>query len=625
MCGIVGFVGAGDRPALARATRALEHRGPDDEGLEWFDPLGSGLGHRRLSILDLSDAGHQPMADGDAWIVYNGEIYNHAELREELVGLGHRFRSRSDTEVLLHAYRAWGERCLDRLNGMFAFAILDARTGALFAARDRLGIKPFYYHHDGEKLVFASEIKALLASGLAPRAPDLVALHTPTRFQLSPYTGFDRILKLPPGSLLRFERGRLEVRRWYTLAPTEEEGAAATAHADVAELLEDAVRLQMLADVPVGALLSGGLDSSLICALMRPRSAGPLHSFTIRFSDADQRFEKADDDSVYARRVAARLGFEHHELEVRPDLVDLLPRMVWHLDEPLSDPAALNTYLIARAARDLGIPVLLSGIGGDEVFGGYRTYLACLAAETYHALVPAIARRALERLAEAVPVASRSQGYRTLRWSKRFLSFASLPPVQRFLASDLSWGAEDYRACFRGGPAYDETFFVRAQQENLEGGALHYLTRMCLADTRAFLPEHNLTYSDKASMAAGVEIRPPLIDHRVVERMFRLPPRFRIRGRTQKVLLKEIALRWLERDVVERPKASFASPIRAWLRGALAPMVDDLLSPDRVRARGLYDPVHVERLVRRDRDGLEDNALTIWMLLTSEVWFQTFF
>jgi asparagine synthase (glutamine-hydrolysing) len=628
MCGIAGIINGGTPALLSRMGDAIAHRGPDDAGLEWFPDSTSGLAHRRLSIIDLSDAGHQPMRSEsvELYLVFNGEIYNYKALRQELEILGVRFRSQSDSEVLLYAYQEWGAACLHRLNGMFAFAIYDSCRRKLFAARDRVGIKPLYYYSNNGRLVFASEIKALFASGLVPKAPDLRALHTPARFQLSPYTGFRDVLKLPPAHWLTFEQGELRVQRYWRLQPTEcFPGSEADAVEALDDLLGEAVRLQMIADVPVGVFLSGGVDSSLVSAMARRESTGDIHSFTVRYAAGDQKVERATPDEHYARRVAADLGFISHEIELDPDVVGMLPKLVWHLDEPVSEPASINTYLIAKAARDQNIRVLLNGMGGDEVFGGYRKHLACLTADAYQQLVPRVIRRGIEATSRIVPVASTKRGFKLPRWGKRFLSFASLPPTERYLMADLSLSAGQYACCFLNGWKYDDTHFVRTQRPVLDQAGLTYLTKMCLNDTEVFLPEHNLTFTDKGTMAAGIESRPPMTDHRVLEFMFSLPPHFRIQGRTQKYLLKRVAERYVPRDVVYRPKAPFASPLRAWVRGPLSPMVADLLSESAVRARGLYDPAYVTALIARDKQGLEDNAYLIWTLLTTELWFRTFF
>jgi asparagine synthase (glutamine-hydrolysing) len=627
MCGIAGIINGGDEHLLARMSEAIDHRGPDDAGLEWFADSSSGLAHRRLSIIDLSPAGHQPMCNetGDLWIVFNGEIYNYLELREELAAKGARFRSHSDTETLLSAYQYWGEECLDKLNGMFAFAIYEPRRRKLFAARDRLGIKPLYYNFQNGCLVFASEIKAILNSTLAPRRPDLYALHTPARFQVSPWTGFQGIMKLPPAHCMVLEDGNVSVRKYWSLHPSELPASEAELIEKLDGLLSDAVRLQMRADVPVGVFLSGGLDSSIVSALMRVNTQREVHSFTIKFSAEDQKFERMTPDEIYARQVAKQFEFTYHELEIRPQIDELLPKMVWHLDEPLSDAAAINTYLISRAARDLGIVVLLNGMGGDEVFGGYRKHLACLTADSYQALVPGAVRRIVRRAANLMPVATSTRGLKQVRWAKRFLSFASVPRGDRYLMSDLSLAPDQFPRVFGSRMSYYDTHFFKSQAERFEPNGLSYLTQMCLNDTLVFLPEHNLTYSDKASMAASVESRPPLTDHRVVEFMFSVPPRERIHRVTQKYLLKKVAGKYLPHNIINRPKAPFASPLRSWVRGPLSTMVADLLSEQSLRARGLYDPTYVAGLIARDKRGLEDNSYLIWTLLTTEIWFRTFF
>jgi asparagine synthase (glutamine-hydrolysing) len=627
MCGIAGLFNWGTPEALSRMSAVMVHRGPDDNGLHWFPEIQCGLAHRRLSIIDLSAAGHQPMSNeaGNLWIVFNGEIFNYKDIRDELVSHGVRFRSQTDTEVLLYAYQIWGEDCLQRLNGMFAFAIFDTAHNKLFAARDRLGIKPFYYHFRPGRFVFASEIKAILASSLVERSPDLYALHTPARFQISPYTGFLDISKLPPGQYLTFERGELTIRPFWKIEPSELPYNENRLTREVDALVSDSVRLQMIADVPVGIFLSGGLDSSLVGALMRRNSPQELHAFTIKFSDNDQKFEKAEPDHIYARQVSKQFNFRYHEFTISPNIVDLLPKLIWHLDEPLSDPAAINTYLISKAAREQGIVVLLNGMGGDEIFGGYRKQLACLTADAYQAIVPGMLRRGLEQLANRIPVANSTSAFRMIRWAKRFLSCASAPRAQRFLMSDLSVDPVTFSRLFAAHAPYQDTHFYRSQADRLQSNLLSYLTLMCLNDTTVFLPEHNLTYTDKASMAASIETRPPLTDHRLVELMFSAPPPARIKGITQKYILKKVAERYLQRNVVYRPKASFASPLRSWIRGPLRPLIDDLLSEDAVRGRGLYDPQCVSELIARDREGREDNSLLIWTFLSNEIWFRSFF
>lgn len=626
MCGIAGTIGVADASIIAAMNDAQSHRGPDDAGIWVLESDSVALGHTRLSILDLSTAGHQPMANAanNIWITFNGEIYNYRSLRCELAERGYVFRSQTDTEVLLAAYEVWGEDFLHRLNGMYAFAIYDGRNHRLFAARDRIGLKPLYYHQHNGILTFASEIKALFACPWVNKRPDFAALATPARFQVSPYTGFEKIYKLPPGHSLTYAHGELTICRYWDVAPSESDRLSDSQAIDTLDaLLNDAVHLQMVADVPIGILLSGGLDSSLVGALMRRNTTRDIFAFTIGFSKRDQRFEQMPDDSVYARRVANDLGFRYMELQIEPKVDELLSKLVFHLDEPLSDPATINTYLISQEARARNIVVLLNGVGGDEVFGGYRKQLACLKAEVYQNIVPHMVQAMIQAAFRRIPVANASRGFRTVRWAKRFATFAYLDEFERYLASDLSLSREQYERLF--GVDYRQSRFYRAQQETFRSAKASYLTKMCVNDTKFFLPEHNLLYSDKAAMAAGVEGRSPLTDHRIVEFMFSLPPRQRIRGNEQKYLLKKVAERYLSRDIVYRPKAPFGSPLRSWVRGALVPMIDELLLSDKARVRELYDMQMVRQTITRDRLGLEDNALVVWTMLTTELWLRTNF
>ncbi|MGA2463608.1 MAG: asparagine synthase (glutamine-hydrolyzing), partial [Thermodesulfobacteriota bacterium] len=617
MCGISAYIHFSGNPIDSRVFRqmveVIGHRGPDDQGIETFPGVPFvALGHRRLSIIDLSPAGHQPMSDreGALWIVFNGEIYNFSEIKKELSGQGHDFRSSSDTEVLLYAYKQWGERCLEKLNGMFAFAVWDDRKKELFAARDRMGIKPLYFWHSGDTLILASEIKSILASGAVPIEPDWAALCSPWHYQVSPDTGFKGIRKLEAGHCLRFSGAGLRIEKYWDIEPVERDLSDADAVEQLKVLIEDAVRLQMIADVPVGAFLSGGLDSSLIVAHMARLTQTPVRTFTIRFEDEDQKFEAGVDDSRYAREVADLFHCDHREITIKPDIVGLLPKIIWHLDEPLADPAAINTYLISQAAREAGVTVLLNGMGGDEVFGGYRKHLACLVAEQYNRVLPAALRCFVLSGASRMGVANAQRGFKYLRWFKHFSMMASRSTEMRFMTADFAAvPPELYSRLFEGAHGngrYEDLPAVAARAACLSRNGLSYLTRMCLDDAKHFLPDHNLTYSDKATMAASVEGRPPLIDHRIVEFMFSLPPHQRIRGWTQKYLLKKAAGGILPKRIINRPKAPFGAPLRSWIRRDLKEMVDDILSDSAIKSHGLYNPHTVRELILSDRDGKED-------------------
>lgn len=626
MCGITGLINCGDEAVLVKMTEILRHRGPDDEGMIWFPEFHSGLGHTRLSIIDLTHAGHQPMCNDDRtlWITYNGELYNFRDIRKELEQKGYKFKSECDTEVVLKSYEEWGEGCLLKFNGMFAFAIFDTKTNKLFAARDRIGVKPFYYFYDKDRFIFASEIKSILASEIVKAEPDYFALHTPTRYQISPYTGFKNIFKLPPAHLLIFKDGNLTIRRYWNINSEEDDISLEEAEKNLDFLINDSVKKQMLSDVPVGLFLSGGLDSSIIASQMRKNTSQKIHAFTIKFSESDNKYEKSVDDSIYAKQIAQKYDFNYYEFEIKPDICKLLEESVWFLDEPLSDPASINTYLISKTARDNGIIVLLNGMGGDEIFGGYRKHLACILADKYQKYTPELCRKLIEKFFTAMPVASSYSGFKKLRWLKRFFSFASLPQYERYLVSDLSLSLEQYHSYFIDNNYYSDTYFYQSQKNSFSQNGLSYLTKMCLNDTKVFLPEHNLTYSDKASMAAGVESRPPLTDHRIAEFMFTLKPEFRIKNRNQKYLLKKVASKYLPANIVKRPKAPFGSPLRAWIKGQLKEMIDDILSEESLKKRKLYNIQYIRQLINDDRKGKSDNAHIIWTLLTDELWFRKF-
>ena len=630
MCGIISFINCGNKNSLIKALSSISHRGPDDEGVEWFDEINWGLGHRRLSIIDLSKTGHQPMCNNNKrfWIAYNGEIYNYKEIKNELKAKGINFKSTSDTEVILQAYLEWGETCLDKFNGMFAFVIFDIISKTVFAARDRIGIKPLYYYQESEKIILASEIKAILTSGIYNKEPDYAAIHTPIHYQVSPFTGFKNIKKLLPGHCLTFKDHKFEIRRYWGINPHEDYNKNdRDAENKLNKLLYDSVKLQMVSDVPVGILLSGGLDSSIIAALMQKHTNEQVNSFTIKFKDKDLKLQGNVDDSYYAKIVADLFKFNHHEIIVEPDIVDLLPKIIWHLDEPIADPSSINTYLISKAARENGIIVLLNGIGGDEVFSGYRAHLACLKADTYQKIIPEFLQTSIRKIVELLPESSDKRNYKKIRWLKRFVEFGSLPPFERMLASkNSSLTSTNFSKYFISPDInYELSIQYQKEQELFQSNNCSYLTKLCLSDSTFYLPDHNLTYSDKASMAASVEGRPPLTDHRIIEFMFSLPPRFKIMNNIQKYLLKKVSEKYLPNNIINRTKAPFSAPMRGWLKHELSGMVSDILSEGSLKKRGIYNPEFVNKLIKDNNNGLKDNSQLIWRLLTNEIWFRTFF
>ncbi len=631
MCGIFGCVGGRQDPGAVRAAvDRLVHRGPDDEGLERVSGADPEvwLGFRRLSILDLSPRGHQPMCDErrELWLVFNGEIYNFRELRRELEAKGHRFRSNGDTEVVLYAYREWGVAAVERFVGMFAFAVWDARDRTLVLARDRLGIKPLYYHRTSSRLAFASEVKALLALPDVERRLDRDAAAKFFNFLWvpEPETLLEGVRQLEPGMTAVYRDGRLEPRSYWDV-PLEPAGAveedAAVGRLDA--LLRTAVRDRLVSDVPLGAFLSGGVDSSLIVALMRELGVPRITTHTVECTAEDARYAIEAADAPYARRVRDYFGdLDYHEILLRPDAAELLPRLVWHLDDPVADPAAISTYLVCRAAKETAT-VMLSGMGAEELFAGYGRHRAALLAERYRRMPRLVRERALEPIVAGLP-ASRPGPLMTLtRNAKKFLRSAGLEFESRYLGYVSYYSPAELDALLVGGrPGRDVFERHRDLLARVRGG--DPVLRMSYLDLKTFLPNLNLTYTDRASMAASVEVRVPLLDHRVVEYVAGLPSSLKLRGRTRKYALKRVAERYLPRDVVHRPKTGFSAPIRAWVQKDLRELIRDALAPDRLKRRGVLEPRAVWRVVDDLWSGREDNALRVWAFLTFELWAETF-
>lgn len=650
MCGITGFQGRYDRCLLRAMTRAVAHRGPDAEDLAVVETPGApptGLGHRRLAIIDLSDAGRQPMTvapdagggmQAGLTLIFNGEIYNYRDLRAELAGAGHVFRTATDSEVLLHLYEQDGVEMLRKLNGIFAFAIHDARPagrpdgigrGALFLARDQLGVKPLYFAETPRGFLFGSEMKALLCDREISREIDPIALHQMLAYLWTPAprTMLAAVRKLEPGFALVVTEGRI-ARRWChydvpydgTRAP-EDFGESARA---LARHLETAVRRQLIADVPVGAYLSGGLDSSAIVAMMRrARPEGPNTCFTIGFPDGVDS-EGSPPDLPYARRVARHLGVDLVEILMEPSAITRLPDMVALLDEPQADPAPINALLIAERARAMGIPVLLSGAGGDDLFSGYRRHRA-LAFERTWSWLPKPARAAVQALATAA-ASGKGPGQATPAGRRLAKMFAYAgEDADRRLISYFWWGTERLR---RG--LYSKAFGTRLDGADVAAPLLDSLARiprerdplqrMLYLETKHFLADHNLNYTDRAGMAVGVEVRVPLLDVDLVRFATRVPSEYKQRGSVGKAVFKRAMEPFLPHDVIYRPKSGFGAPLRRWLRQELRPMVDDTLEPARIARRGIFDPGAVRTLIEQDRGGAIDGGYTIFALMCLELW-----
>jgi asparagine synthase (glutamine-hydrolysing) len=626
VCGVAGAYQQPDGKVLVTTmVERIVHRGPDAGAVvELVDPdTAVVLGHRRLSIIDLSSAADQPFAKGGLTLTYNGELYNYRELRHELETLGARFATASDTEVVLEAWRAWGPGALNRFRGMYAFAIHDERTGDLTLARDPFGIKPLYVMPRGDGILFASELKAIVAAVGPELTIDPGAMVASTLYYWLPqeFDALRGVHRHPAGTWAEYHRDGSVSRGVFWDTAAEAARAAHGPVADVRGAVAGSVQAHLVADAPVATFLSGGLDSSIVTVLAH-RTDPSIEAYTIAFRAEDQRLESMPDDARYARRLADHLGIRLHEIEIHPDVVAMLPRMVDVLDEPIGDPAAINTLLMCDAARDAGVKVLLSGMGADELFGGYRKHLAMLVAQRYRRM-PATLRSAIDPAVHALPVAVGGRGLRTVRWAQRFLTFAELPEQEAFRRSYTLYGRDELADLLDPALAGQVDTVAERHREVYDDNQLDdVVSRMCLADTRMFMPGLNLTYTDRASMAASTEVRVPFVDPVVMAAAFSLPGTEKIRGRQQKAALKDAARDWLPRQIIDRPKASFGAPLRAWVTNDLRELVDDVLLRGDLVGSGFLRAAPLQRLVDDQRSGRRDEAKQVWQLLSLELWYR---
>ena len=620
MCGIAGIVYTDpDRPVavddLKKMCGALIHRGPDDEGFFTRDNVG--LGMRRLKVIDLV-TGRQPISneDGSIWIVFNGEIYNYPELRRDLEERGHKFSTQTDTETIVHAYEEYGENCVGKLNGMFAFAIWDGSRKKLLLARDRIGVKPLYYFFDGHRLLFGSELKAILQCKDIPKNIDRQALDAFLTFEYipAPLSIFADIKKLPAGHLLILERGKVSTRQYWDLQFGASEADERELSETLYDLLKDAVRMRLISDVPLGAFLSGGIDSSSLVALMSELMDRPVKTFSIGFDDPSYN------ELEYARTVAKYFGTDHHELTIQPDVVNLVSDLIRHLDEPLGDVSIFPTYLVSKLARE-HVTVVLSGDGGDELFGGYEWYVAEKIARYYRHLPGAVKTRWIPSLIGLVPPSPRKKG--PVNKLKRFVEGSALPESLRhfrwstFLteASKCDLYTEDLRQSVKHGETCSRftTYFntcVEADPTWQEQ----------FADVKTYLADDILVKVDRMSMANSLEARTPYLDYRVAEFAAALPTGLKLRGLQTKYLLKRCMSEKLPPCILKRKKEGFSIPMKNWLQQELRPMMEEVLSPCRIKQEELFNPSYVEKLKRDHLNGVANNSHQLWSLMVFEIW-----
>ena len=628
MCGISGIV-ASDRLApdagqrVARMRDVIAHRGPDDAGL--FVDAQAAFGHRRLSIVDLA-AGHQPLSneDGTIWIVYNGEIYNHAEVRPELEAAGHWYRTRCDTETIVHAYEHWGDACVERLRGMFAFAIWDAPKRRLLLARDRLGVKPLYWTQAGSQLLFGSEIKSILESGLIRAEPDESRLPEllSTRYLSGAETLFKGIHRLLPGHMLVFENGTVTTREYWDV-PTGrgDDSVANLSEQDAVQQfrarLEEAVRIRLMADVPLGMFLSGGLDSSAIAALMAGMIDRPLQTFSVAFK------QSAFSELNYARQVSTAIKADAHEIVIdEHDFFGALPRLIWHEDEPIAHPSSVPLYFVSELARQ-HVKVVLTGEGSDELLAGYGKYPRALvnwrAGGAYNVVPHPIRAWIADTVVPRLPRAIR-------RYASRSFVAMERTPEAMFFDNFAAIGLARQRTLLSprfAGAAPQDVYGPSRQYFDAPNGRSTTLDRLLYADIKTYLVEL-LMKQDQMSMAASIESRVPFLDHQLVEFAAALPPRLKLRGFTTKWILRQAVRSILPAEILSRPKMGFPVPFGLWMRSGWNDMARDVLLDSRARQRGIVDAGEVERLLAAHRSGAAPGADAIWSLLNLELWYRTF-
>jgi asparagine synthase (glutamine-hydrolysing) len=623
MCGICGQLYS-DRQRevqakiIGRMCESIAHRGPDDQGVFVSGHLG--LGARRLKVIDL-ETGHQPMANEDesVWIVFNGEIYNYRSLSDELKKKGHRFKTKSDTESILHAYEEFEEDFLQKLNGMFALAIWDARRQRLLLARDRLGIKPLYYYFDGHKLVFGSELKSILQAPEIDRSIDLMALNNFVTFEYipSPRSIFQKVRKLEPGHYLFWEGKDLIKRSYWQLSvqPRLQKDAPER----LRELMVDAVRLRLVSDVPLGAFLSGGIDSSIVVALMAQLTEEPVKTFSIGFQ------ESSYNELGYARTLAERYATDHREYVIEADALELTEKLIAHFDEPFGDFSIFPTYLVSKMARR-EVTVALTGDGGDELFGGYDTYLAQkFDRRFYHWWPKIIKRRIWDPLADGLTPREGKKGL--INTFKRFIQGSRLP-AELLHARWMIFLTEQERSRLfsrevqRQLADSDPYDFIRHHASQV--GQVDELSRSGYVDLKSYLADDILVKVDRMSMAVSLEARVPFLDHRVVEFAFTLEPDLKIRRWQTKFLLKKTMADLLPPAIQRRDKQGFSIPIKNWIRGQLRPMMTDLLSQSRLKRQGFFNGPWVSRLVSEHLRGVENHSHKLWALMVFESWHETY-
>ncbi|MGR3319001.1 MAG: asparagine synthase (glutamine-hydrolyzing) [Candidatus Anammoxibacter sp.] len=674
MCGIAGIVNFNrdvvEPESIIRMIETIKHRGPDDEG-SYVDNNGlgkgqsdsspsvrsfisAGLGHKRLSIIDLSKDGRQPLSNEDEsiWLVCNGEIYNYKELRSVVERKGHRLKSRTDSEVIIHLYEEYGDDFVTHLNGMFAFGLWDSRERKLVIVRDRLGIKPLYYYYKNGKFIFASEIKAILTDNDVKREIDFSALHQYFSFFNipAPQTIFKNIFKVMPGTILQLQNNQLKENQYWDLKVEEYVGSRRKSNTTeeycvnmIYELLEESVKSRMISDVPIGAFLSGGVDSSAIVGIMSKLSSKPIKTFCVGFGDDEKHY----DELKYARTVAKMFHTDHREFVVKSDIVDLLPTVVRHFDEPFANPTAILMYLLSKETKK-HVSVALSGTGGDEVFAGYTRYKGMKFAE-YAQILPQPLRQALRYMANKIPESS--NGKHIGRRVRQFINGTFLSPEDRYMTWVSVFNDELKDELFSDTPSsnkwaknqdiWDQPFLLDSikpvNPSCFNGGNMPYIqkylvnpdisnihNRVFYTDIKTYLPNNQLEYVDKMSMAHALEVRVPFCDHKLLEFSAAIPHHLKLKGMSTKYLLKKAVSRILPPDIINRKKLGFNLPLGLWFQGDLNDLIRDALSESNLKKRGFFNYKTVKKILDEHDSTKKDLSLHIWIMLVFQIWYDEY-
>lgn len=623
MCGICGLSFRSENQLveeslLRQMCNTIVHRGPDDEGIQAFGSFG--LGMRRLSIIDLA-GGHQPQYNEDKSIavVFNGEIYNYQELRSELIGKGHRFQTDSDTESIIHAYEEFGIDCVKRFNGMFAFALLDQKKKQLIIARDRVGIKPLFYYLDGRVFAFGSELKTILEIPNLDKSIDLEAVNLFLTYEYipSPYCIFKKVRKLPPGHVLVYRNHEINIHKYWDIE-CEPVQSQADYEEELRAVLKDAVKLRLISDVPLGAFLSGGIDSSTIVGLMAQIMNRPVKTFSIGFED--QSYNELE----YARAVARKYQTEHTEFIIQPDVVDLVDKLVFYLDEPIGDFSIFPTYLVSKMARDY-VTVSLSGDGGDELFAGYDTYVADKVSRPFGLIPRAIRTGILKPLVDLLPPQEQKKGL--INMARRFVEGVTYPDDLQHVRWMIFLSAIDRHQLFVpdiGRMVNGESSYEFIRQYFGQSARMDRINQQNFVDFKTYLVDNILVKVDRMSMGTSLEARVPFLDHRVVELAFRMPGDIKLKGKDTKHILKRAMKEILPDEIINRDKQGFSIPIKNWLREELRPMMTDLLESSRLNQQGIFNAPFIDALVKEHLNGTENHSHRLWALMMFQMWYDKF-